>query len=856
VNPRHVSIRVKLAALVVLGMTAMAVAVGGLMFSAANDLLANLAEARLERENERVVNQIEAVADRPGTTLLMARQNPAFDRYFQAVRDEVEAAQAQEDQAQAEEAPDEDASEAESPDESADAAVDSADGAADADQQADDSDDQADQADSADEAPPPTPREAALADIQQVLLYLHQQFEIPEADIVDASGAQIARDVRGALAEDVAAAESNGLKPYFKPSLGLAAGQVYRSGMPYVSDDLKTWVVAYATPLVLADGTHAGVFHVEIPFQSFAERIPQSGDSYSFLLTRDGRLVLHPGLQQATFPVATQWGSDSFRRLAGSMLAGQSGTGTFQQDNQTFHVVYRPVFGGNWIVASVGPDSVVSGPALALLNRTLAVALPLLALAALLTILYSGRLTSRLRRLTTALRSLAAGETEEEPDVAAGPDEIGQLAAAVRDMVAVQANLAGLVEAVASGDLSQEVEPHSDADRLGLALQRMLANLRALVAEVEGALRDVASTTADLGDLSSRTGQAAEHLAEQVQHAALEARSSAVQSGEGTQAMAELAEAIDGLAHGAADQAQQVQAVGASVDQVAADVERVSQRALAMCATSSQTQAAAERGAGAVNEAMAGMAEIKRLVAQATDRVTRLSGLGERIDAMVETIDDIAEQTNLLALNAAIEAARAGEHGRGFAVVADEVQKLAVRSRRETRQIADLIQQIQTGTHDAVAVMQAGTRGVDDGSQRVEQASTALREILDAVGTTVEEVGQIASATEQVALGVRRVELAVESIGAAAEHDTAAITHMATQALHLRGLLEGLTGTTSLENAAEGARAVSGQVERISARAGRLASAAERLQHLVLRLRTRQPGPGVADAPPVQRRAA
>ena len=807
-------------------MTAMALAVGGLMFAVANELLASQAEAQLRRDDESVATRIDAFTDKAGSTLLMARQNPAFDRYFEAVREEGAPA--------ADAAPLNES--AEPLDEESSAAA----------------EDEAPQADG-----PKSAREAELADIQQVLIYLQRQFGIGEICVIDADGVEIARNVLGTLAaaDDLSHDESG--NPFFEPTMALNSGQVYRSTLPYFSKDLKTWAIAHSTPLVLADGTHAGVLHFEIPLQWFADRVQQGDgrESYSFLLTREGRLLLHPALQnvvrspqadepQVSFPLATEWGSPSFRRLASAMLSGQPGTGSFQQDGETYHVVYRPSFGGNWIVASVESDAAVSGPARDLLTRTFGVALPLLMVAALLMIVYSGRLTSPLRHVTRALRQIAAGEIQHEVDVRAGRDEIGQMAAAFRDMVASQQAMAGVADAIARGDLTQTVEPRSEHDRLGVAFQRMLVNLGGLVGDVQGSAHDLATTTAELGDLSSATRLAAGGLADGVQHATVGARATVTNGAEGSRAMAELSHAIEGMARGAADQASQVQAAGLSVERVAADVERVTQRTLAMSGTSTRTQATAERGAEAVREAMAGMAEIKRLVRQAMERVSELSGLGQRIDAVVETIDDIAEQTNLLALNAAIEAARAGEHGRGFAVVAGEVRKLAERSSRETKQIAELIEQVQSGTQEAVAAMQAGTRGVDEGSERAEQAGAALRQILEAVDTTVREVAEIATASEQMMLGVRGVNEAMQSIGAVVEQNTAATAQMAAQAVQVRGLIEAIGSvaeaqTSSLDTVAEGALGVSQQVQGMATQAERMAGTAEHLQRLVLRFRTR-----------------
>ena len=135
---------------------------------------------------------------------------------------------------------------------------------------------------------------------------------------------------------------------------------------------------------------------------------------------------------------------------------------------------------------------------------------------------------------------------------------------------------------------------------------------------------------------------------------------------------------------------------------------------------------AAANGLAAVDKTADGMARIKSAVEASAVKVTELGAKGDQIGAIVETIDDIADQTNLLALNAAIEAARAGEQGKGFAVVADEVRKLAERSGRATKEIAALIAEVQQGTEEAVKAMTVGAAEVEAGAQLAVDSKTAL----------------------------------------------------------------------------------------------------------------------------------
>ena len=163
------------------------------------------------------------------------------------------------------------------------------------------------------------------------------------------------------------------------------------------------------------------------------------------------------------------------------------------------------------------------------------------------------------------------------------------------------------------------------------------------------------------------------------------------------------------------------------------------------------------------------MNEIAEAVGRAASTVRELGSRAEQIGAVIEVINDIADQTNLLALNAAIEAARAGEHGRGFAVVADEVRKLADRTMKATDEISTSIEAIQADTRGAVDQMETGNKSVEHGMGLANEAGEALRTIMAGSQQVLEVIEQIASATEQQASAAEEISHSVEGIRSVAQ---------------------------------------------------------------------------------------
>jgi twitching motility protein PilJ len=251
------------------------------------------------------------------------------------------------------------------------------------------------------------------------------------------------------------------------------------------------------------------------------------------------------------------------------------------------------------------------------------------------------------------------------------------------------------------------------------------------------------------------------------------------------------------LLQAAGKQAAEIQGAGQSVAQMAQSMVEVSKKANDSSKVAESSLHAAQKGAEAVQNAIRGMNDIRVQIQETSKRIKRLGESSQEIGEIVQLISDITEQTNVLALNAAIQAASAGEAGRGFTVVAEEVQRLAERSAEATKHIGAIVKSIQRDTQEAVEAMERSTQGVVQGTRTADQAEQALREIGSVSTQLAELIESISQATQQQAASASRVAANMKVILGITQLTTDGTKQTATSAARLTALADGLKSSVA-----------------------------------------------------------
>ncbi|MBI1938999.1 MAG: methyl-accepting chemotaxis protein [Ignavibacteriales bacterium] len=455
-------------------------------------------------------------------------------------------------------------------------------------------------------------------------------------------------------------------------------------------------------------------------------------------------------------------------------------------------------------------------------------------------LLISSMIGKPLQNLEKISDKLAQGDVDVQVNPATN-DEIGNLERSFAKMIDNIKNYSNAADDIAHGVLNTSVTINSEKDILGKSLANVVDSLNTLVREtnaltdaaangnlstrsninkVEGGyseiLKGINSTLdaiinpvkegADVleimsrGDLTVRVTGAYKGDHQMIKNSINQlGESLSIVIGKVTEAVhatasasSQISSSSEELAAGAHEQSSQAGEVATAVEQMTSTILETAKNADDASGAAKNAGTVAIDGGKVVNETIEGMIKIAGVVQKSAETVQALGKSSDQIGEIVQVIDDIADQTNLLALNAAIEAARAGEQGRGFAVVADEVRKLAERTTKATKEIAGMIKQIQKDTHNAVESMQQGTVEVEKGKLLADKAGESLKEIINEASQVGNIISQVAAASQEQSSAAEQISKNIESINSVTHQSAAGIQQIAHAAEDLNRLTDNL----------------------------------------------------------------
>jgi methyl-accepting chemotaxis protein len=372
-------------------------------------------------------------------------------------------------------------------------------------------------------------------------------------------------------------------------------------------------------------------------------------------------------------------------------------------------------------------------------------------LAAVIVLALAGFIITRdiarpLRDLTTVAERITAGDLNVKVSANMRTDEVGVLARTFDRMTQSLRTMAGAAEQIAAGDLRSTVTPQSPNDVLGNAFARMVENLR--------------EQTRQLVEGANVLGAAA----------------------------SEIVASTTQLASSASESAAAVSETTTTVEEVRQTAQVASQKAKHVSDSAQKAAQISQSGRKSTDDVGAGMTRIRQQMDAIGASMGRLSEQSQTIGQIIATVEDLAAQSNLLAVNAAIEAAKAGEHGKGFGVVAQEVKSLAEQSRQATTQVRTILSDIQKATTTAVLATEQGSKAVEAGTRQSEVAGESIQALAGSVTEAAQAATQIAASSQQQLVGVDQVAAAMESIKQASTQNVASATQLETAARNLNSL--------------------------------------------------------------------
>jgi methyl-accepting chemotaxis protein len=352
-----------------------------------------------------------------------------------------------------------------------------------------------------------------------------------------------------------------------------------------------------------------------------------------------------------------------------------------------------------------------------------------------------------LNEISGVAEKIAGGDLSGNVETYDRGDEVGQLSRTFAQMNRSLQEMAGVAKRIAASDLRVQVKPQSDKDVLGNAFVTMIDNLRRSTAELAEGVNVLASSASEI-------------LAATTQ-----------------------------VASGAAETGTAITQTTSTVEEVKQTALVSSQKAKSVSDSAQKATQVAQAGRKSVDTSIEGMKKIQTQMESIAESVVKLSEQSQAIGEIIASVNDLAEQSNLLAVNAAIEAAKAGEQGKGFAVVAQEVKSLAEQSKQATAQVRTILNDIQKATTAAVLATEQGNKAVEAGVKQSADAGESIRQLADSITEAAQAATQIAASSQQQLVGTDQVAMAMENIKQASAQNVAGTkqAEIAAHSLHELG---------------------------------------------------------------------
>ena len=453
-------------------------------------------------------------------------------------------------------------------------------------------------------------------------------------------------------------------------------------------------------------------------------------------------------------------------------------------------------------------------------------------------------ITNPLQLVVKIAQALAEGDlgrdlsNQKKDTVRLRRDEIGDIGKAFDGVINYMQSMGAAATTISNNDLTARITPKSSRDELGNAFEKMILGLQNAIRQVAESANLVTSAAGHLANAAEQTGRATNQIAVTIQHVAQGTAEQTAGVTKTAGSVDQMSRTIHSVARGAQQQAIAVNKAAQVASHISESIKQVATNAQVVTHDSAEAARYSRDGAKTMEETITGMESIRGKVGFSASKVQEMGARSADIGLIVETIEDIANQTNLLALNATIEAARAGEQGKGFAVVADEVRKLAERSNHSTREIAGLIQAIQKTINEAVNAMKESASEVETGVLRANSAGIVLNNILEAAESVYKQADEAGKAAIQVGAAAAELVGTVESVSTIIKENTAATEEMTARSSQLTQSIENIASVSqqnsaAVEEVSASTEEVSAQVEEVSASASSMMELAKSLQQIV-----------------------